>query len=151
NLNNTGLTYEPATSILSYVNTLGVTQTVDLAAIVKANETLTTLAYNTANNELTYTGENGTPVVLNLNEGSVAYNAATNVLTYTDEAGAATQLLLNNTDLAYNETTKILTYKNTLGQDQTVNLAALVVEPWNVRGTADKAAVNTDNIYQMGN
>src|SRR5690606_679229 len=63
----------------------------------------------------------------------------------------ATQLLLNNTDLAYNETTKILTYKNTLGQDQTVNLAALVVEPWNVRGTADKAAVNTDNIYQMGN
>ncbi|SFN18428.1 hypothetical protein SAMN05421741_1023 [Paenimyroides ummariense] len=94
--------------------------------IVKENETVTTLSYNTTNNELTYTGENGTPVVLNLNEGSAAYNAATNILTYTNEAGVATPLNLNNTGLTYDATTSILSYLNTLSVTQTVDLGAIV-------------------------
>src|SRR5690606_40266578 len=85
-LNNTDLTYDPATAILSYVNTLGATQTVDLKAIVQANETLTSASYNATSNVLTYTGEDGTAVLLDLNEGTVAYNTSTNILTYTDQA-----------------------------------------------------------------
>ena len=87
---------------------------------------LTTLAYNATNNELTYTGENGPPVVLNLNEGSATYNATTNVLTYTNEAGVQTPLNLNNTGLTYEPTTSILSYVNTLGLTQTVDLGAIV-------------------------
>src|SRR5690606_27912528 len=63
NLNNTGLTYDVATKILSYVNTLGVTQTVDLSAIVAANETVTTLVDN-ADGTYTYTSEDDTETII---------------------------------------------------------------------------------------
>src|SRR5690606_32531216 len=36
NLNNTGLTYNSTTAILSYVNSLGLTQTIDLSGLVQA-------------------------------------------------------------------------------------------------------------------
>src|SRR5690606_40772944 len=115
NLDNTGVTYELQNSELRYANAVLDTLPTRRSSDLKANETLTTLAYNTANNELTYTGENGTPVVLNLNEGSVAYNAETNVVHFTIQVAATPPMKLNTTDLKYEQATSILSYEDTLG------------------------------------
>lgn len=87
---------------------------------------ITTLAYNAGENTLTYTGEDGLPVSLNLNEGLVAYESASNVLTYTDQTGAITPVSLNNTNLSYDAATSVLSYVNTLGLTQTINLTSII-------------------------
>ncbi|SFJ87900.1 hypothetical protein, partial [Myroides guanonis] len=58
-----------------------------LDEVVKANETLTVLAYNNTLNQLTYTDEDSTPKVIDLNVGSISYSATDNAITYTDEKG----------------------------------------------------------------
>src|SRR5690606_8893417 len=120
------ISYNPNTYLINYIDINGNPQTINLVQAVKANETQTVLAYDETSHQLTYTGENGTPVLLNLNKGTVVYNNTTNVLTYTDEAGVANTLNLNNTGLTYDVSTAVLSYVNTLGITQTVDLGDIV-------------------------
>ncbi|NGM60751.1 hypothetical protein G5B30_02355, partial [Sphingobacterium sp. SGG-5] len=120
------ISYNPNTYVINYIDINGNPQTINLVQAVKANETQTALAYDGTSHQLTYTGENGTPVVLDLNKGAVTYDAATNILTYTDETGVATPVSLNNTGLTYDVSTAVLSYVNTLGVTQTVDLGDIV-------------------------
>src|SRR5690606_40137304 len=79
------ISYDPNTYVLHYIDINGDSQTIDLVQAVQANETRTALTYDITTNELTYTGENGSPVVLDLNEGTVVYDSLTNIITYTDQ------------------------------------------------------------------
>ena len=99
-----------------------------IESIVKANETLTTLSYDSDTNKLSYEDEEGNTTNIDLNVGSVAYDAGANTITYTDETNVDTTLELNNTNLAYDEPNKSLTYTNSLNEDQTINLGALVTD-----------------------
>ncbi|MFC3200205.1 hypothetical protein ACFOET_21465, partial [Parapedobacter deserti] len=65
-LNETGLQYDPANGVLAYTNSLGQMQTVDLRAMVKALETLTSIALNPDNTNIDYVDENGLTTQLDM-------------------------------------------------------------------------------------
>ncbi|HRE77537.1 MAG TPA: hypothetical protein PLL09_06910 [Flavobacterium sp.] len=56
-----------------------------------------------------------------------------------------------NTDLSFNPLTSELFYVNEFNNNAPIDLNSLKIEPWQVEGTADKASLNTQNIYQIGN
>ncbi|HGP4854850.1 TPA: hypothetical protein ACLNJJ_003678, partial [Vibrio cholerae O1] len=80
--NETSLVYDKTTNVLTYTNSKGEPQVVDLGSLVKANETLTVLSYDKATNALSYKDEAGDTHALDLGTGSVSYNPSTNTLTY---------------------------------------------------------------------
>ncbi|WP_426486147.1 hypothetical protein [Flavobacterium sp. 2] len=107
------VTFDSATNVFSYTDSAGNPQTVDISAIVKGNETLTTLVNNGAGS-YTYKNEAGADVNIDVvgdvkssfssivndpsitsilqqisskSEGSVTFDSATNVFSYTDSAG----------------------------------------------------------------
>ncbi len=55
------------------------------------------------------------------------------------------------TNLSYNINTGILTYVNEDGNNPTIDLNSLKIEPWNIEQTTFQANANTQNIYQTGN
>jgi hypothetical protein len=55
------------------------------------------------------------------------------------------------TNLSYNINTGILTYVNEDGNNPTIDLNSLKIEPWNIELTTFQANANTQNIYQTGN
>ena len=55
------------------------------------------------------------------------------------------------TNLSYNINTGILTYVNEDGNNPTIDLNSLKIEPWNIESTLFQADDNTQNIYQTGN
>lgn len=55
------------------------------------------------------------------------------------------------TNLTYNVNTGILTYVNEDGNNPTIDLNSLKIEPWNIEQTTFQANANTQNIYQNGN
>jgi hypothetical protein len=56
-----------------------------------------------------------------------------------------------NTDLFFDAVTGELFYTNELNNNAPIDLNSLKIEPWQVEGTTDKASINTQNIYQIGN
>ncbi len=56
-----------------------------------------------------------------------------------------------NTDLFFDPVTGELFYTNELDNNAPIDLNSLKIEPWQVEGTTDKASINTQNIYQIGN
>lgn len=56
-----------------------------------------------------------------------------------------------NTDLFFDPVTGELFYTNELDNNAPIDLSSLKIEPWQVEGTVDKASLNTQNIYQIGN
>ncbi|MGG5578587.1 hypothetical protein ACPDHL_14775, partial [Myroides sp. C15-4] len=101
----------------TYIDATGDTQTIDLEALVKANETLTTLV----NVETIIAGEDGDEIKV--------YS-----LTYTDERGGENPidievLVKGNetiTSLVYDPTEHVLSYTNELGEVTTLKLKELV-------------------------
>src|SRR5690606_1993745 len=71
-------------------NAAGELEWATIESIVKDNETLTVLDYNTTTNTLSYTDEEGNTKDIALNNGAIAYDNATNTITYTDAAGNET-------------------------------------------------------------
>jgi len=79
---------------------------INLLPAIKAGETLTTIAYNPVTKIITYTGENGTPVAIDLSAlatdiyitGST-YDVATMVLTLTDNSATTPDITLNLAEL----------------------------------------------------
>ncbi|AZI27375.1 hypothetical protein EA772_19280 [Pedobacter sp. G11] len=110
----------------TYVDNSGVKQTINISQIVKANETKTTLTYDNAKNELTYTGEDGVAKLIDLNDGALAYDKTTNTLNYTDGKGVVTALPLNTTALVYDKATNALTYTDSKGAQTTIAIKDLV-------------------------
>src|SRR5690606_41797782 len=106
-LNETGLEYDAATGVLTYTNSLGAEQTVDLRALVVAEETPTTLEYDADGHALTYTGEDGIPRTLTLDVGTISYEASTNTLSYGAEDGTPTPIPPNETGLEYDAATGV--------------------------------------------
>jgi len=99
--NNTALGYDPATGILSYTNTLGVTEAFDLSAIVEAQETLTAL---------------GGEVATNI-DGDAVYR-----ITYTDEDGDDTELdITANNGLQIDEDSGAIKLGGSLTESTTIN------------------------------
>jgi hypothetical protein len=137
-LNETSLVYNDVTNVLTYTNSQGDAQTVDLGALVKANESLTVLGFDKATQVLTYTDESGVPYDLDLGIGTVSYDAANNTITYTDASGASTPLALNQTGLVYDGTANTLTYTNSQGVGQIINIATLIADQGrNLTGVVD--------------
>ncbi|MGJ1198937.1 hypothetical protein ACR78J_21725, partial [Sphingobacterium spiritivorum] len=136
------ITYNPSTFEMSFIDVNGNPVTINLKDVVKANETLTTLAYDNISKVLTYTDEKGKPNTINIsalvtgNETLtvLSYDATANTLTYKDEKGTINTIDISNlvknnetlTTLAYDNTTKILTYTDEKGDPNTINISALV-------------------------
>ncbi|KQN36371.1 hypothetical protein ASE92_09675 [Pedobacter sp. Leaf41] len=110
----------------TFIDNSGVKQTINIAQIVKANETLTVLAYDKVTNKLSYTDEKGLKADLDLNNGALAYDKATNTLNYTDGKGLVTSLPLNTTALVYDRTNNVLTYTDSKGVSITIAIKDLV-------------------------
>ena len=110
----------------TYVDNNGVKQTINIAQIVKANETLTVLAYDKLTNKLSYTDEKGVKTDLDLNNGALAYDKITNTLNYTDGKGLVTSLPLNTTALVYDKANNVLTYTDSKGVSTTIAIKDLV-------------------------
>jgi hypothetical protein len=71
------VTFNSATNQFSYTDATGTPQLVDISTIVKANETITTLDKDAANNgKYLYTSENATPTTIDV-VGDVITNAST--------------------------------------------------------------------------
>src|SRR5690606_5796474 len=107
-------------------NAAGELEWATIESIVKDNETLTVLDYNTTTNTLSYTDEEGNTKDIALNNGAIAYDNATNTITYTDAAGNETELELNTTNLAYDSTNSELVYTNSKGEEVRVDISELV-------------------------
>ncbi|MDM1406588.1 hypothetical protein HX062_02775, partial [Myroides sp. DF42-4-2] len=126
--NETGLTYDENTNSLTYKNSKGESQTINLSALVSANETLTVLSYDIPTNALVYQDEEGKSHTITLNSGGVTYDADKNELTYVGSDKQSKTITLNNTSLSYDATTSILTYVNSQGGKQEINLNTTIHE-----------------------
>ncbi|MGK6350514.1 hypothetical protein [Parapedobacter sp. DT-150] len=118
--------YNPVTYELTFINGDGETQVVNLEEVVKATETVTTLAYDSSTHLLNYTDEDSVAHAFDLNVGALTYNDQTHVLTYTNEKGTATSVPLNNTSLTYDPSSGTLRYVNTLGQLEEFDFSNMV-------------------------
>ncbi|MBL0738723.1 hypothetical protein JI750_17640 [Flavobacterium sp. GN10] len=121
--------YNPNNQQFTYIDASGNTQVIDIAAIVKANETVTKLV-NNGGGSYTYTNEVGTAVnidvvgdvtsnfstivnnpavtniiqdIVNKTEGNVSFDSTTNQFTYVDASGN-TQIVDISTIVKANET-----------------------------------------------
>src|SRR5690606_31001387 len=110
--------------ILTYTNSLGAKQPVNLSDIVSEKETLTKLSYDPDEHTITYVDDDGISHPLDLSVGKLLYDPTTNKLTYTAEDGTPTEIPLNETGLEYEAEDGILTYTNSLGVEQNVDLSA---------------------------
>src|SRR5690606_40112001 len=97
-------------------NAAGELEWATIESIVKDNETLTVLDYNTTTNTLSYTDEEGNTKDIALNNGAIAYDNATNTITYTDAAGNETELELNTTNLEYDSNNSKIGKTNSNGE-----------------------------------
>ncbi|UPZ14381.1 beta strand repeat-containing protein [Flavobacterium humidisoli] len=158
------VTFDSTTNQFSYVDASGNTQIIDISTIVKANETITTLEKDAANNgQYTYTSENATKTTIDIvgdvinnantilnnstfinqltniikaNETltSLTYDSTANTLTYIDEKAAPYTINLldlvgdaeTQTTLVYDQTAKTLTYNGESGTPTVINLVDLV-------------------------
>src|SRR5690606_5436073 len=114
--------------ILTYTNSLGAKQPVNLSDIVSEKETLTKLSYDPDEHTITYVDDDGISHPLDLSVVKLQYDPTTNKLTYTAEDGTPTEIPLNETGLEYEAEDGILTYTNSLGVKQRVNLSDIVSE-----------------------
>jgi hypothetical protein len=114
------VSYDAANNTFTYVDASGATQVIDIASMVKASETLTSLS-------LTDTK-----------------------LTYNDEKGTANEIDLSSliaNEIAYNETVttlqlvgKKLVYHNEDGNNPDVDLSSLTEAAWNIAGNDGTSA-----------
>ncbi|MET3021091.1 hypothetical protein [Flavobacterium hydatis] len=124
------VSYNAVTNEFTYTDASGTTQVVNINEIVKANETLTSLAYDAAAKTLSYKAETGPTTVINL----------------VDLVGD-TQTL---TSLQVNSATGTLDYKDENNVVTPINLSAAVKEPWFSATTKAGATTNTEDIYTEG-
>src|SRR5690606_28352231 len=80
-------------------NAAGELEWATIESIVKDNETLTVLDYNTTTNTLSYTDEEGNTKDIALNNGAIAYDNATNTIKIGRASCRETELALNTTNL----------------------------------------------------
>jgi len=100
-------------------------QTINIAQILKANETLTVLANDKITNKLANNAKD-LKTDLDLNRGAFVYDKATNTLNYTDEKGLVTSLTLKITALVYDKTKNVFTYTDSKGVSTTIAVKDLV-------------------------
>ena len=145
----TSLNYDAVANTLTYKDEEGNDTVVALTDLVSGAETLTVLNYDDTTNVLTYSDEEGTVNTIDLS--SMVSNNETN----TSLSISSGQLIYNN-EAANNGTVDLISAdpNNALvfGVDGSLYVDAdLAVEPWFVQGTTDKATLNSDNIFNMGN
>ncbi|WP_142479101.1 cell division protein ZapB [Flavobacterium nitrogenifigens] len=130
------VTFNPTTNQFTYIDIAGNTQVIDIESIIKANEVVTTLVKDTANNgKYVYTSEDATVTTIDvvgdvitnassifnnpavttiiqqiseLAEGNVTYNSTTNEFSYVDATGT-TKVININDIVKLNETITTLT------------------------------------------
>jgi hypothetical protein len=132
------VTFDAATNQFSYVDATGTTQVVDISTIVKANETLTTLAKDAANNgKYVYTSENATATTIDV-VGDVITNASTILndpaftteLTNVIKTNETLTTLVNNGAGSYTYTNEAGTAVNIeVVGDVTSNFSTIVNDP----------------------
>jgi Head domain of trimeric autotransporter adhesin len=127
---------------ITYTNESGTATTVNIAAMIKNNETLTSQSFVPATGILTYNDEKGIATNLNLSAmvpnfetlTSQSFVPATGILTYNDEKGIATNLDLSAmvpnfetlTSQSFVPATGILTYNDEKGIATNLNLSAMI-------------------------
>ncbi|MBB1140977.1 hypothetical protein H4K33_15980, partial [Myroides sp. WP-1] len=103
-----------------YTDGSGVKQLIDVAAIVKANETVTSLDYDSTTGVLTYQDEEGEASTVDLKAAvkanetvtSLDYNSTTGVLTYQDEEEEASTVNIKAAVKANETKTKLVDNQN---------------------------------------
>lgn len=65
--------------------------------------------------------------------------------------GSGSSVTETNTELFFDPITGFMHYINESDDNAPIDMNSLKIEPWQVEGTTDKASVNSQNIYQMGN
>ncbi|MDY0989469.1 hypothetical protein SOM12_18705, partial [Flavobacterium sp. CFBP9031] len=122
------VTFDSTTNQFSYVDASGNTQIIDISTIVKANETITTLDKDAANNgQYTYTSENATTTTIDI-VGDVINNAST-ILNNSTFITQLTNIIKTNetlTSLTYDGVANTLTYIDEKSTPYTINLLDLV-------------------------
>ncbi|MHC5201530.1 hypothetical protein ACYSNV_04825 [Myroides sp. LJL119] len=164
-------------SLLTWKKPDGTFDNVDLATVVKDNETLTSLE-NVVTQEtddsgqeidvytLTYTDEAGSQHPIDIKvlvKGSetlttLDYDPGQNILTYTNEAGENTVLHLRDiikgvetlTSLEFDIDKDLLSYTDEWGVVNSFNLQTINKHPWNDASNHKLATSNTANIYTLG-
>ncbi len=88
------VSYNPVTNEFTYTDASGTTQVVNIGELVKANETLTSLAYDVTGKTLSYQAEKGAATVINLVDlvgdaetVTILTNNNNGTYTYTNEEG----------------------------------------------------------------
>ncbi|WP_409416229.1 hypothetical protein [Flavobacterium sp. PS2] len=111
------VTFDSTTNQFSYTDAAGVPQLVDISTIVKANETLTTLTKDAANNgKYVYTSENTTATTIDV-VGDVIANSSTilNDPAFKTELSTVIKAEETLTTESQNLTTGAITYTNEAG------------------------------------
>lgn len=122
------VSFDSTTNQFTYVDNFGNTQIVDVSTIVKANETITTLDKDPANNgQYTYTSENATTTKIDV-VGDVVNNSAVilNNPAFITELTNIIKTTETLTTLVYDKVANTLTYKDEDENLNTINLLELV-------------------------
>ncbi|CAA9195296.1 hypothetical protein FLA105534_00583 [Flavobacterium bizetiae] len=122
------VSFDTTTNQFTYVDNSGNTQIVDISTIVKANETITTLDKDPANNgQYTYTSENATTTKIDV-VGDVVNNSAVilNNPAFITELTNIIKTTETLTTLVYDKAANTLTYKDEDENLNTINLLELV-------------------------
>lgn len=122
------VSFDSTTNQFTYVDNSGNTQIIDISTIVKANETITTLDKDPANNgQYTYTSENATSTKIDV-VGDVVNNSAVilNNPAFITELTNIIKTTETLTTLVYDKVANTLTYKDEDENLNTINLLELV-------------------------
>jgi len=127
---------------ITYTNESDIKETIDIAKIARAYETLTSATFDPTTGVLTYNDEAGTANTLNLSTmipnfetlTSISQDPTAGTITYVDEKGASTvlnilTLIKQNetlTSATFNPTTGVLTYNDEAGTANTLNLSTMI-------------------------
>ena len=118
----TNITYNPSTYEISYIDANGNSVIINLAEVVKKNETLTTLV-NNGNGTYTYTSENGTKTTINVPADVI--NNFNDIISNTNVTNAITNLIKNIGGNVYYDGSNF-TYVDANGTTQTINISNIV-------------------------
>ena len=189
NIQNGGLALNPTTDVITITETDGQTHTIDLTPLrttvtstdnsatiaqsvnadgsnnydISVNETLTTLAYVTGTNSLTYVDENGTSNTVALGESTITSTVAGNqIAVHTTDGGAVTPI--NETITSISLTGDTITYVDEAGnstgltithpaQPTAADICAMVAATCNASLTvnADGSLTHVDNAGTVTN
>ncbi|SDZ64190.1 hypothetical protein SAMN05444397_11287 [Flavobacterium aquidurense] len=118
------VTYNPTNNVFSYVDNTGVSQVIDIGAIIKSKETVTTIVGN-PDGSYTYTNEAGTAVKID-----IVGDVTTNFSTIVNNPGVTNiiEQIVDKTKgiVIFNSTTNQFSYIDNAGNPQLVDISTIV-------------------------